>query len=83
MMYIRGKIVKLRPSTVMPELDYKILKKLLPLTDELQRMYRSGTDESDEMGNLVTAHLSKYKSLLEITDEEVDLYLEALVFEEA
>lgn len=80
---VRGKIVKLRPSIEMPELDYKILKKLLPLTDELQRMYRSRKDESDEMGNLVTVHLSKYKSLLEITDEEVNLYLEALVFEEA
>lgn len=83
MTYIRGKIVKLRPSTEMPELDYKILRKLLPLTDELQSMYNSGKDESLEMGSLVTAHLSKYKSLLEITDEEVDLYLEALVFEEA
>ena len=83
MMYIRGKIVKLRSSSKMPELNYKILKRLLPITDELQRMYRSGKDESDEMGGLVTLHLSKYKSLLDITDEEVDMYLEALVFEEA
>lgn len=83
MTYIRGKIVQLRQSVKVPELDYKILKKLLPLTEKLQRMYGSSYDESDEMGSLVTMHLSKYKSLLEITDEEVDLYLEALVFEEA
>lgn len=83
MRYYRGKIVKLRRSVGMPAIDYKILKKLLPITDELQKMHNSGTDKSVEMGNLVTAHLSKYKSLLEITDEEIDLYLVALVFEEA
>lgn len=83
MTYVRGKIIKLRKGGSMPELDYKILRKLLPLTDELQRMYRSRQDQSDKMGSLVTEHLSKYKSLLEITDEEVNLYLEALVFEEA
>jgi hypothetical protein len=83
MIHVRGKIIKLRLNDTVPKLDYKILRKLLPLSEELQKMYRSANDESDEMSSLVTRHLSKYKSLLDITDEEVDMYLEALVFEEA
>ena len=31
MTYIRGKIVKLRPSAEMPELDYKILEEVAVL----------------------------------------------------
>lgn len=83
MIYVRGKIIRLRLNDTVPELDYKILRKLLPLSEELQKMYGSANDQSDEMSSLVTMHLSKYKSLLDITDEEVDMYLEALVFEEA
>jgi hypothetical protein len=71
---------KLRAS--MAKLDPKLLRKLLPLTDEVQRLGRLGPDNLEKMGNLVTAELSKYKSLIDITDEEVDLYLSALVFEE-
>tara|TARA_R110002012_G_C11615368_1_gene608482 strand:- start:1415 stop:1618 length:204 start_codon:yes stop_codon:yes gene_type:complete len=66
----------------MAKLDPKLLRKLLPLTDEVQRLARLGPDNLEEMGNLVTAELSKYESLIDITDEEVDLYLNALVFEE-
>lgn len=62
--------------------DPKTLQKLLPLTDELQNLSRNGPDNLIEMGNIVTAALSKYKPLIEITDAEVDEYLDALVFEE-
>lgn len=71
-----------RLRTSMAKLDPKLLRKLLPLTDEVQRLARLGPDNLEEMGNLVTAELSKYESLIDITDEEVDLYLNALVFEE-
>lgn len=66
----------------MVTLDPKILRKLLPLTEELQRLSRLGPDQLEEMGNLVTIELSKYKPLLDISDDEVDAYVSALVYEE-
>jgi hypothetical protein len=77
--YIRGKIVKLRQSVEMLELDMDILKFLMPQAERLQELGRGGPDNLDEMSNIVTEQLSKRKSLLDITDEEVEMYLESLV----
>ena len=81
-MYIQGKITKLRIKSVMPaEIDAKILNKMRPYTEIVQILSRRGLDV--EIDTLVTRALSKYKPFLDITEDEVDLYTEALIFEES
>ena len=76
----RGKRIQLRPyNRLKPKLDMKTLKFLMPLAEELRELATKGPDELEKMGNIVTEGLSKRKSLLDITDEEVDLYLTSLV----
>lgn len=75
----RGKKIRLARKSVVPELDVDTLKFLMPQAKRLQELGRGGPDNLDKMSSIVTEQLSRRKSLLDITDEEVEMYLDSLV----
>jgi hypothetical protein len=77
---LTGKNTMSFKSGLFVEVDYSILNEIRPYADRVRALSRQGQDLS--IDTLITSLLSKHKPLLEITEEEVDLYATSLIFGE-